>query len=190
MKLIGITGPARSGKTAVGKILWDEYETNCYGFADPLKAGAMELLGVSDDMVHGENYDREQIIPRWGFSVRYFLQMLGTNVMRDFFREDFWIVRMGLTLDVSDKLREERGTGKGGTCITDVRFENEATFIRKRGGQVWHITRKTTFNSGLDQKAQAHASEDGVMYRLEDRMILNDGTLDELKERVIQLWTQ
>ena len=181
MKLIGITGPARSGKDTIGDMLCDNYPMFPIGFADALKNAAATLLNRSEREMHGlDDFDRELILPEWGFSTRHFLQVLGTEGCRKLFREDFWINRVKIEIKGHDNV-----------VITDVRFENEAAFVREMGGEVWHVTRDTAFNSGLDQEAKAHASEVGVKFvPLKDYLILNDGTLDNLWERVEWLWTQ
>lgn len=180
MKLIGLAGKARCGKNTVGDILSDKFDVGPYGFADALKDAACVLLCRSDREVYGDDdFDREAIMPEWGFSLRHFLQVLGTEGMRKLFREDFWIVRLGLELDEYDK---------GDAVITDIRFENEADFIRKRGGQIWHVYRPD-FNR-LNDQAQAHASEAGIAVLLGDRVIKNTGSLEDLEAKVVRLWTR
>jgi len=179
MKLIGLAGKARCGKDTVADILGDEFVVVSYGFADPLKEAAAVLLHRSEQDIYGDfDFDREAILPEWGFSIRHFLQVLGTEGMRKLFGEEFWITRLGLELD----------TLKSDAVITDVRFENEAEFIRKRGGQIWHVYRPDP--SGLNDQAQAHASEAGVAMLLGDRVIKNTGTLKELEAKVVELWTR
>lgn len=66
--------------------------------------------------------------------------------------------------------------------IRDIRYENEADFIRKSGGQVWHIQREQR------QVVNPHSSEWGVAIHADDAVINNNGTLAELQARVEQQW--
>ena len=62
--------------------------------------------------------------------------------------------------------------------ITDTRFDNEADFIRRAGGTVWHIDRASA------PAVRAHVSEQGVARLPGDRVIDNNGTLDDLRRAV------
>lgn len=66
--------------------------------------------------------------------------------------------------------------------IKDIRFENEAAFLRRHNGKIWHIKRQDL------QKVNAHSSEHGVLQAPEDILILNDGSLDDLRQRVEAAW--
>jgi hypothetical protein len=74
--------------------------------------------------------------------------------------------------------------GLGVIVVPDVRFENEARQIRSEGGEVWMIHRP-----GVEPVA-AHQSEAGLPLRLIDRLIVNDGTVDQLRERVVETWSR
>jgi hypothetical protein len=67
--------------------------------------------------------------------------------------------------------------------FSDVRFQNEVEAIKEASGQVWKITRS---GAGLTGAAGAHESEteqDGVDEELFDHVIVNDGTLDDLRSQ-------
>ncbi|WP_240997283.1 deoxynucleotide monophosphate kinase [Pseudomonas viridiflava] len=66
--------------------------------------------------------------------------------------------------------------------IKDIRFENEAAFLRRHNGKIWHIKRQDL------QKVNAHSSEHGILQAPEDILILNDGSLDELRQKVAAAW--
>lgn len=66
--------------------------------------------------------------------------------------------------------------------IKDIRFENEAAFLRRHNGKIWHIKRQDL------QKVNAHSSEHGILQAPEDVLILNDGSLDELHLKVAAAW--
>ena len=65
--------------------------------------------------------------------------------------------------------------------ITDVRFENEADWIRKNGGHVIHLTR------GEAPAVREHASEAGVTMGDGDYAYQNDGSLPDLAKHMGQI---
>lgn len=145
MKIIGLTGLPRSGKdTAASHLVCDlGYERRA--FATPLKAAAAILLDRPlCEMDGAGGFDREALLPEWGFSTRWFLQRFGTECMRNQIDQDFWIKRMRVSM-----------VPEGRYVITDVRFQNEADLIRELGGQIIEIMRPGLVKS-------KHVSDSGV----------------------------
>ena len=68
--------------------------------------------------------------------------------------------------------------------IKDVRFENEANFLRNHGGTIWHIKRDKAL------KVISHASEMGIKVKSEDIVIHNNGSLEDLEFAVQNEWTK
>lgn len=66
--------------------------------------------------------------------------------------------------------------------IKDIRFENEAAYIRSIGGSIWHIVRANA------QAVNMHSSEFGITVNDQDTVIHNNGTLEELGMRIIETW--
>lgn len=162
MKLIGIHGRARSGKDTAADYLVRYHGFERYSFADPLKAGIEVMLDWGSEHTHGDLKD--QVDPTYGFSPRHAMQTLGTDWARDCLREDLWLV-------VADKKLE----GKERVVIPDVRFDNEADFIRDKGGVIVHLHRSKI------QKVEYHASEEGILMEKEDYFIKNDYSIEELE---------
>jgi hypothetical protein len=183
MKLIGLSGAARSGKDTVGNYLINEYEFKRYAFADPLKRAASEMFGIPlKDFVDDDK--KEVVNEFWGYSPRQIAQLLGTEGGRELFREDIWVKRAEKAwLDHQDYIANFSGggwvdpAGTDGMVITDVRFPNEAEWIKETGGLLLHIERP-----GADGKVgqSNHASEAGYPDELKDHIIINDGTLEDL----------
>lgn len=145
MKLIAFTGLPRSGKDAAAGYLVDVYHYQRAAFATPLKEAAAILLGCPLSRAEGwQGYDREAVMPEWGFSMRWFLQRLGTECLRDQIAKDFWIKRMRNSLSPN-----------GAYVVTDCRFPNEVDLIHELGGTIIEIVRP-----GL--AASAHVSDAGV----------------------------
>jgi predicted ATPase len=90
-KIIGLTGPAGSGKDAVRDIL-EDLGLIGFAFADPIRNMIRGLLtdnGLSDDWMDDRNL-KERIIPALGVSYRQMAQTLGTEWGRGL-RSDFWL---------------------------------------------------------------------------------------------------
>lgn len=169
MRLIAFTGLPRSGKDTAADYLVREWGYRRVAFADPLKEAAAILLGRPLAAMQGANgFDREAVLPEWGFSTRWFLQILGTECLRDQVRYDFWLMRAARTMQALVAAGETR------FVITDCRFENEAQFIRGHGGLIARIDRP-----GLD--GSEHVSDRPVPY---DVLIRNDSDIDNLYEQL------
>lgn len=170
MKLIAFTGLPRSGKDSAADWLALRYQYRVMRFSDPLKEAAAILLGRPVWQMRGDGgFDREAILPEWGFSTRYFLQRFGTEAMRDNFGADFWVKKMRNVL--AGLLFDPRIT------ISDCRFENEAAMVRELGGIVVQVWRPGVAGS-------AHVSDAGVVA---DLTLHNTGSLLQLRDKVDSL---
>ena len=90
-QIIGLTGPAGSGKDAVRAIL-EELGFVGFAFADPIRNMIRCLLtdnGLSDGWMDNRDL-KERIIPALGVSYRHMAQSLGTEWARNL-RRDFWL---------------------------------------------------------------------------------------------------
>ena len=187
MQLIGLSGAARSGKDTVGGYLVEKHNVKRYAFADPLKRACSEMFGIPLEDFHSD--DKKEVVNEfWGFSPRQIAQLLGTEGGRQLFREDLWTKRAELAYlqhkaDIEHILPQTFGNidGAAGMVITDVRFPNEAEWIKNAGGIVIHIERPGA--DGIVGEAN-HASEAGYPDELKDHIILNNGTLEDLFDRV------
>ena len=169
MKLIGLTGLPRTGKDTIASILCARYGYVRRAFAAPLKEAAAVLLGRELwEMEGAQGFDREAVLPEWGFSTRWFLQVLGTECLRQQVRSDFWATHM-----------RNRLAGCTRAVITDVRFPNEVELVHSLGGVVVEITRPGAV-------ASTHASDRGVA---SDVTISNHGNMVDLNG-TIDRWVQ
>lgn len=187
MELIGLAGPARSGKDTVADVLEDitDGRVERDAFALRLKIIAARALGISchPDDVGTKGVERwadrlkEQerlatVGPRGTvtaeISGREFLQRLGTEGIREVLGDDVLINAVPLKRDC-DLL-----------VITDVRFPAEAKAVRDAGGEIWRIYRPGT--GGMN-----HSSEIPLPVDLIDRELDNSGTIADLYETVRSL---
>lgn len=173
-KYVGLSGYARSGKDTVAGMLIEHGWTR-FAFADKLKEAVKRLnpavewsqyngvLTVQDALdEHGPERTKE-LFPEY----RRLLQVMGTEVGRDMFGENFW---------VEQALREVQDGDFA--VFTDCRFPNEAKAIKERGGEVWRINRP-----GFGP-VNSHASETSLDLWMFDRVIENDGDLTALEMKV------
>lgn len=167
--VIGLTGRARAGKDTTAAIMRDAAGFSRVALADPLKRAAREIFGFTDVELNGAL--KETVHPFWGFSPRQALQRMGTEGMRLTFGDDVWL--KAAERDIADRCLSR-------VVITDVRFENEARWVReKMRGQVWRVERPGV------QAVATHVSEAGIPDELVDFTIVNDGTLESLRRVVI-----
>jgi hypothetical protein len=166
MKILGLTGLPRSGKDSIADYLCAISNGHGYirrSFAHPLKQAAAILLGREMWEMEGRHgFDREAILPEWGFNTRWFLQVFGTECLRNQVAQDFWIKCMRNSLPSNPYTK---------VVITDVRFDNEAALVRELGGTVIEVRRPSV------SSASNHVSDKGVVA---DSVILNTGTLQDL----------
>ena len=155
MRLIGLSGPAGVGKSTVASILRDRHGFLEVAFAQPVYEAVSAALGVPVSALKDRAL-KEEPVPWLGKSPRHLLRTLGTEWGRGIVRQDLWIRVMERTLD---------GLDAGKVVVSDVRFEDEAAFVRERGGQVWHLRREGVRWSG------EHGSEAGIAVLPEDRVV-------------------
>ena len=170
--IIGLTGYAGSGKDTVAEILVREHGFTRYAFADKLREMA---YAINPYLSHGESL--QDCVGAIGWdkakrtypAVREFLQNLGVW-HRDNIGVDFWVHQVFMQWDADDYPK---------AVITDVRFPNEAHFIRKNFGQLWRVNRP-----GVGP-VNGHISEQ--LDLAADATIWNGGTVAQLMLKVHQL---
>ncbi len=171
-RLIGLYSPAPGcGKTTVASLLIEHQRV---AFAAPLKRVVKILLDELSLRLPSTHYvytAKEAIIPELGVSARHMMQTLGTEWGRACIHPDFWVMIA--------RAKVQRIMNDGGSVvIDDVRFPNEASMIRDLGGELWRIDRPgVTYNGD-------HSSEGGLEDITPDRVIVNDGTIAQLKEKI------
>ena len=175
--IVGLSGYAGTGKDTVRDILESAGFVG-FAFADPIRSMLRELLtsnGISDQFIDSREF-KEQIIPELGVSYRQMAQTLGTEWGRSL-QHDFWLrLASAYMADV------ERNTWNDTTAfvISDVRFSNEAAWVREQGGVIWRVLRPGT------TPVRSHISEQELTLFDADQTIINGGGLEELNLAVLQ----
>jgi len=168
-KLIGIHGPLNGGKDTAANYIQAKHpeQFGRYAFAQPIKQASIVMFGFTKEQLE-DRVLKETVDPFWDFTPRKAMQLLGTEYGRDLLRKDLWIKRAELEHIKNVKINR-------GTIITDVRFENEAEWIRAQpNAMLLYLT-----VPGLERDERYnHASEGGIKF-VEgfDRVVINDKTL-------------
>lgn len=179
--LIGISGVMNAGKDTVANLIiaLRPRELRRYSFATPLKAGVCAMFGWTKDEIENRDF-KEAVDPRWGFSPRKAMQLLGTEYGRVQLRDDLWV-------HAGANFHDESVKQNKGTIITDVRFENEAAWVRSVPNSVLIHVINPDYNYNAPVK---HISELGVKYEHGDIQIMNykGQGLSYLHESLVELW--
>ena len=183
--LIGIAGQKQNGKNTICNIIFHNFPSQViiHSFAEPIR----EITKIFGFTLEDMTVKKEDVHPFWGISWRRFAQLVGTEMFRKVFRKDVWIKMMEM------KINKDTSNFKF-ILIDDVRFPNEVIMIKKLGGTVIRVIRPSM------QTAQSkwaiirwiksfflHASEKPLPSELIDHEIINDGTEEELKDKVLKL---
>jgi hypothetical protein len=196
--IIGVCGLIGSGKDTIADYLVNIHEFRRDSFAATLKDAVSAVFGWDRDMLEGRTRSsrewREQPDSWWSerldqtITPRWILQYWGTEVCRTGFHDDIWIASL------ENKLRKSADD----IVISDCRFPNEIAAIRAQGGTVIRVVRGTDpqwftevqeyfASHGPQPDELPHASEWAWAGTDFDRVIRNDGSLDELYQQINDL---
>jgi hypothetical protein len=200
MILVGIVGFIGSGKGTAGDVLVSK-GFKADSFAKPLKDSVAIIFGWDRNLLEGDTKEsrkwREVPDEYWSkvygysFTPRLALQLFGTEACRSGLHQDIWIHSL-----------MTRIKGHQRVVVTDVRFKNEVEAIQKVNGTIVRIKRgpEPIWYDGLknvyhDQHKENFMNIYGI-HRSEwdwvgcdfDVVIENDGTLEDLQEKINNLF--
>lgn len=167
--LVGISGYAQAGKDTAAQMMGDIAGFERLAFADVLKQVAQDCnphLHSGGTLALAVLHGGWEATKRRAPEARIFLQNLGVAV-REHIDPDAWVTAV---------MRQVHPGGR--YVISDVRFDNEYRAIKERGGVVVRVTRPGT------GPANAHVSECALDGHDFDAVLINDGDLDRLRDRV------
>ena len=159
MFVIGLSGKIGSGKDTVCEMIAEAHPGAKFlriAFADALKEEVATACGVAVDYLNQNKPLFRPMLQWWGTEFRRAQDA------------DYWIGRAAAKMAASDASL---------VIVTDVRFVNEAQFVRGAGGMLVRVHRPGC-------AAGRHSSEtiqDGFQFDLE---IVNSGTLEQLRATV------
>jgi hypothetical protein len=195
--LVGLIGLINSGKSTVGDILIEQGFMH-ESFANSLKDTAASIFNWDRTMLEGNTSAsrawRETEDEWWctrlripNFTPRMALQILGTDILRNHFHADIWV------LSIEARIKNI----KKNVVITDIRFPNEVRVIRKLGGKIVRIKRgedpdwfslATSDSESMPMiYPDIHASEYSWAATKPDYLINNEGTIENLRNVVNDL---
>lgn len=173
-RLIGMHGFAQTGKDTVASILAD-HGYKKVAFASPIVQALSTLNPIVSVDNRGRTFRFNDLLELEGYEdakktleFRRLLQVFGTEVGRELLGEDIWV-------DIAKK----KIAPAGRFIITDVRFPNEVKMVKSVGGTLIKIVRPgyTPVNG--------HKSDSGLPDSLFDLVLVNDGTLEDLRRKVV-----
>jgi dephospho-CoA kinase len=186
--IIGLSGKIGSGKDTVADIIKKHYPLFINkSFAYKLKHIVAILTGTTIE----ENINRKgktKYLEEWDMTLGQMQQKIGTECFRDTFNKNTWIIA----------LLSEYNNVKDNWIVTDVRFPNELENIKIKdpnsiiiriNGDPLKIRNN---NEKKDEKRDNnHPSETALdNYEHFDYIIENNGTLEELETKILNLPNQ
>jgi hypothetical protein len=179
--IIGLVGFIGAGKGTVRDILVREHGYHGFAFADALKDAVSTIFTWPRGLLEGDSNAsrafRERVDPWWshklGYEVtpRLILQKMGTEACRHGIADNIWIAAL-----------EKRIHGYEDVVISDCRFPNELDFVRSAGGIIVQVNRGNAPTK--EELSKMHVSETSWNYIVPDYIVDNDGTLQELKDKI------
>lgn len=169
MIIIGISGPAQSGKSTLAGEFRRLVEFRGHKYTEQPFAGPLKRMLTSIG-VDVSDLSKNIPVPFLDGKVtpRIMMQTLGTEWGRSI-DPDLWLRVWEHELD----------TDAAVVTVPDVRFDNEAGLIRKLGGVIVHVQRKPT----ADMLAvPAHASEAGITRAKGDIIFRNDRGIEKMAQ--------
>ncbi|MBU0806296.1 MAG: deoxynucleotide monophosphate kinase [Gammaproteobacteria bacterium] len=152
----------------------------------PFVHAAVSIFGLSNDQLSTE-IKRSEIDDFWGVSPASMIELIKSLALRDY--PDFYSQRSEHILNNTNNRPSGFSPlkfaieGKQIIIIKDIRFENEAEYIRGLGGEIWHIVRANA------DRVNEHSSEAGIQVAPSDIYIDNNGTLDQYKIEIESAWS-
>ena len=171
--IIGLHGLARTGKDTAASYLVAHYMLLSYAFAEPIKAAIAQMFNLTAEHIEGAL--KELPMPAIGKSPRELMQLLGTEWGRNLVHNQLWLLLAEQNLN---HLAASTQTPITGFVLRDVRFENEADWLRSKGGVIVHIHRADA------QQVNRHSSESGIAIHDNDFVVHNDADLPHLYEQL------
>lgn len=165
MLLIGIVGPKQSGKDTCADYLVRKYDFRKYAFAEPVKDVCEVMFKLEKDQLH-DAWLKEQVDDRWGMTPRQMMQRVGTDMVRSVMGKDFWLRHMDA------RVHQEKWDR---VVISDVRFANEADWVRRNHGVLLRIDDGSrSMDTHLSETEQQQINTDECIFNTKTSMFFDE----------------
>lgn len=166
-RFICVSGEAQHGKDTSAEVIRAELET--LG-DEAIIVHYADLLKFICRIFFGWNGEKDE-------AGRTLLQRIGTDVIREE-EPDYWV---NFVLGIIKFFPTEWNT----IIIPDCRFPNEIEVLKNAGYPVTHVrVYRPNFDNGLTEDQKNHPSETALKDYPYDLLLLNEGTLDDLRETI------
>lgn len=173
--VIGVVAQAGHGKDTCAAILREEFGFSRQAFADELKMDIHVAFSTFPECSIEAQNSRERV--PW---VRRLQQVYGTQWCRERLGEDYWVRRW------EEAVERHFEDGSPGVVVPDVRFPNEMEMLRDRwDALIVFVERPRHREPGVDHSHESEKYVPGMKDR-SDTVVINDGTLDLLRFRVVE----
>lgn len=151
-------------------------------FAKPLKIISSVLFNYDMNIIFGQTQttrEAREIVKTIEYNIcgaltgRQVLEYFGTNIMRNQFDDQIWIKILRQTvLNILDEGYK--------VVISDVRFHNEKEFVKNLRGTIIVVIRNYSDLTTIDKSTHRAKWEFKTFLNIEDKVFLNDMTIDQL----------
>jgi len=180
---LAFTGEAGHGKSTSTDYILSKIPGIELTFAGPLKKMISHVFMFNEDE-EKHLYNpllKTVVLPAYGTSCRILAQKIGTEVMReDLLRHIPNLKLLGPTVWIHNMAKRLIINNDKNIVVSDDRFPDEYEFLKSKKFTIVKILDPRKLS--VDQVK--HASEQGSPY---DMLILNDGTLEQLYEKLSDL---
>lgn len=176
---IAFTGKKGHGKTTAARVLEKQGYAHL-NFADPVKKIGQIAYGLTDEEM-SDAVLKETPLDRWPYKTpRELLQQIGTDMFRHYLPETW-------TRAQSRRKAEAIAVGKPGVTCSDLRFLNEEEHVRAEGGVIIRVFDPRKQEDEKDEGTK-HISETEMDLIRHDFEIINDGSINELHSKVMDVF--
>ena len=194
-----------SGYNISHKAMYEVNNTNHFvikKFADKLKDIICILINSTREQLEDESFKSKELGEEWWYfkgrngslipysedskrneedlikpTPRFLLQFIGTDLLRNQLHPEIWVNSLFTDYQPNNLIYPS-------WCITDMRFLNEMEAVKKRNGITIRV------NRNLGESKDQHESETELDNAEFDYVINNDGTIEELIEKVREILTK